>query len=165
MFKGIHGRSGWVATIPFVLAAWSTEAQMHGGHSTHDHGGTVSEMPTATDVADAVEDYVRHDVKMKGGYFLFYDSVLQAPLVLTLKRVHEDGLRMMGDDEYFTSVDFESADGSTYGLDIFVKGPDKAHLEVSAISVYKENDTLRYEWLERDGVWRRKQVARIAPNR
>jgi len=126
----------------------------------HGRGNEVSEVPTPTDLADAVEDYIRHDTKLKGGYFLVFDSVRQIPLALTLERVREDGLRMIDDHEYFTCADLKSTDGTIYDLDIFMKGPDKDHLEVAAISVHKENDTLRYDWREKGGVWTKNQSAR-----
>ena len=153
-------RYGWVATAALLFGAWTAEAQTHGSHSTHERRNEVSEVPTATDVADAVEDYIRHDAKMKGGYFLVFDSVRQIPLALTLERVRENGLRVIDDREYFTCTDFKSSDGTTYDLDIFMKGSDKDHLEVAAISVHKENDALRYDWSDRDGVWTKRQIAR-----
>ena len=152
-------RSGSVAMAVLLSTAWAARAQMHGGHSMHEHGSEVSEAPTATDVADAVENYVRQDAKMKGGYFLVYDPVRQVPLALTLDRVREDGLRMIDDHEYFTGADFKTDDGSTYDLDVFMKGPDKDHLEVAAITLHKENGTPRYDWQERNGVWTKREIA------
>ncbi len=149
-------RSLSVAVVVLLTTALTARAQMNGGHSTHEHGNHVAEVLTATDVADAVEDYVRHDTKMKGGYFLVFDSVRNVPLALALERVREDGLRTIDDHEYFTCAEFKSADGITYDLDIFMKGPDKARLEVAGIRVHKENGTLRYDWQERDGVWTRR---------
>ncbi len=34
-----------------------------------------------------------------------------------------------------------------------------AGLEVAAVSVHQENGTLRYDWQERDGIWRKRPIA------
>ena len=135
-----------------VLVAGTGPARAQCG-TMQSHAAHEAKPPTARDVADAIEHYIRHDAKLKGGRFVVYDEDQEASLPLIFDRVHEDLLRTVGKDEYFTCADFEVADGTKYDIDVFVKGPDKDHLEISQVRVHKVNGVARYDWRDRDGQW------------
>lgn len=117
------------------------------------HAGVTKEQ-----LAEAIEEYVKKDAALHGGYFLVFDSVAGKPLALSLAKVHKKRLSKVGKDLYFACADFETRDGRVYDLDIFMKGPDKAGLEVTEISVHKEQGKERYNWVERKGLWHKKPV-------
>ena len=111
------------------------------------------------ELAEAVEAYVNRNAALKGGYFLVYDKHIQQALVLTLDKVHKDRLSRVGDNVYFACADFKTPEGKVYDLDIFMKGPDKDHLEVTDIGVHKEDGSARYTWYEQKGIWKKKPVS------
>ena len=105
----------------------------------------------------AIRDWVAQDSKLKGGYFLEWDAKAGKALVLTLAKVHDDKLAMVGKDTYFACADFKSSDeaATMYDLDIFMKGDSARTLAVTEVTVHKENGKERYSWKEEGGVWKR----------
>ena len=113
---------------------------------------------TKDDIAEAVTRYVTEDSELKGGYFLFYDAAADAPLALRLEKVHRERLSHVGPNLYFVCADFATQGGRVYDLDIFMEGPAPDQLEVTEITVHKEQGQPRYTWFEQGGTWHRKQV-------
>lgn len=111
---------------------------------------------TKEDLATAIEEYVKKDANQRGGYFLVYDDKAKKPLVLSLEKVHKERLATIGTNVYFACADFKTPEGKIYDLDIFVKGVDKHHLEVTQITIHKESGKARYTWYEEKGVWKKK---------
>jgi hypothetical protein len=105
-------------------------------------------------LAQAITDFVARDSEVHGGYFLIYDKEAKKPLVLTLVKVHEDRLSPVGKDTYFACADFKTPEGALYDLDIIMHQRD-AFMEVTEITVHKEEGKPRYDWVEKDGVWTR----------
>jgi len=105
-------------------------------------------------MAQAITEYINEDTKLKGGYFLFYDSKAQKPLALTLTKVHDDRLAQVGENLYFACTDFKEAGGTMYDLDFFMKSHGKK-LQVTEVMLHKEADKPRYTWHEKDGMWMR----------
>lgn len=138
------------------------------GEHPHEHpsGGEKAEHPakpaeekkaasvSKEALAEAISTYVEKDADLKGGYFLVFDPVSKQPLALKLEKVHKDRLSQVDKNVYFACADFRTHDGKkVYDLDVFMRGPDKAHLKVTEISVHKEDGAERYGWVEKDGVW------------
>ena len=111
---------------------------------------------TMEDLAVAIQEYVERDAKLKGGYFLVYDKEKEEPLALKLVKVHEDRLSKIGPNSFFACADFETKEGKTYDLDIFMRGSKKNNLKTTEISVHKESGVARYDWYEEGGLWKKK---------
>ena len=95
---------------------------------------------------------MKQDSKLKGGYFLVYDTVDKKPLQLQLLKVHKDKLAALGDGVYFACSDMKAADGTLYDLDFFMKQTDNG-FETTEVSVHKKSGKPRYGWKEADGIW------------
>lgn len=108
------------------------------------------------ELAKSIEDYVKKDAKLKGGYFLVYDKKAKEALILELVLVHKDRLSKIAPNVYFACADFKTPKDNIYDLDIFMKGTEKGNLEVTEISVHKEAGKPRYTWYEEGGVWKKK---------
>ena len=138
------------------------DRQVRGGGHTQEHPaehpqehpqGSQTAGISKDDLADAIQNYVKKEADLKGGFFLVYDKAPGRTLTLTLDRVHRERLSRVAADTYFACADFKSSEGKTYDLDIFMRGPSKDKLEVTGISVHKEDGKERYNWLQKNGVW------------
>ncbi|MFQ5875748.1 MAG: hypothetical protein ACE5JL_18375 [Dehalococcoidia bacterium] len=109
-------------------------------------------------MAEAIEAYVKKETTLKGGFFLVYDDVAKKPLVLSLEKVHKQRLSKVGEDLYFACADLKTPKDKLYDLDIFMKGADKDHLEVTEITIHKEAGKERYTWFEKGGIWKKEPV-------
>lgn len=138
----------------------TTSAQEHPEHPSKTE---VKKDPVSIGMlSKAIKDYVAADSKLKGGTFVVYDPVDKKPLALTLSMVHEEKLATLGGGVYFACADFQSSDGKTYDLDIFMKG-DENGLETTDVAVHKVNGQPRYNWNEKDGVWSKVGIAPEKP--
>jgi hypothetical protein len=130
------------------------QAQEHRGEHPQEHPeGNQSSGVSKDDLADAIQTYVQKEAALKGGFFLVYDKDTGRTLALTLDRVHRERLSRVAAATYFACADFKSSEGKTYDLDIFMRGSSKDKLEVTEISVHKEDGKERYNWVEKNGVW------------
>jgi hypothetical protein len=132
----------------------STPGQERPSEHPQEHPGGKQKSGLSTDdLADAIQNYVKREAALKGGFFLVYDKDARQTLTLTLERVHRERLSRVAPDTYFACADFKSSEGKTYDLDVFMRGPSKVKLEVTEISVHKEEGKARYNWVEKQGVW------------
>jgi len=145
-----------ILVLAFFAMAITAKAQEHPTEHPSEH---PSEHPmskkadiTKESLAEAITKYVSDDSKLKGGYFMVYDSVQEKPLALTLEKVHKDRLSSLGDGVYFACADFNATDGSVYDLDIFMKDSGKG-LKATDVSVHKKDGIARYGWVEKNGIW------------
>jgi hypothetical protein len=122
-------------------------------HPTEHPQGHQQSAVSKDDLADAIANYVKRESALKGGFFLVYDKDTNRTLALTLDRVHRERLAKVADGTYFACADFKTQEGKTYDLDIFMKGPSKDQLEVTEISIHKEDGKERYNWVETNGIW------------
>jgi hypothetical protein len=130
------------------------QGQEHPGEHPQEHPkGKQRPGIAKDDLADAIQNYVKQEAALKGGFFLVYDKDAGRTLTLLLERVHRERLSRVAADTYFACADFQSSEGKTYDLDIFMRGPSKEKLEVTEISVHKEEGKARYNWVETKGVW------------
>lgn len=171
----LYGRRLATVFMGFALILFGRQAAMAGEHpqehpSAQPSGGKAKaehpEHPAKSDdskkaagvtkeeLAEAISGYVAKDADLKGGYFLVFDKESNQPLALTLEKVHKDRLSKVAENLYFACADFRTHAGKmVYDLDVFMRGPDKAHLKVTEISVHKEDGEARYGWVEKDGIW------------
>ncbi len=123
----------------------------HAEHSEHPEDEASMEM-TLDELAVAITGYIEQDSKLKGGYFLIYDTVDKKMLQLELVKVHEGKLAALGEGVYFACTDMKAADDTIYDLDFFMKGT-RHGIETTAVSVHKKSGVARYFWKEVDGAW------------
>ncbi|HHT9124786.1 MAG TPA: hypothetical protein ACFYD6_03105 [Candidatus Brocadiia bacterium] len=142
--------------VAIMLAVASTGyAAEHPKEHPKEHPEKKEGGLTKEELAKAIKEYVKKDTTLKGGFFTVYDQEAKKALALTLVKVHEDKLAMVKKGVYFACADFETPDGHLYDLDIFMQ-ETKAGLEVTEITVHKEDGNARYGWVEEKGVWKRK---------
>jgi len=113
---------------------------------------------TKDELADAITAYVNNEAAKSGGSFMVDDPVQKKKLSLTMTKVHKDRLSQLDKDTYFLCADFAGNDGATYDLDVFMKGPDKDHLQTTEVSVHKKDGVERYTWHEEGGVWKKHEA-------
>ncbi len=153
--------------ISFIFVAVTV---VNAGDSTHTRGENSMEHPMEHPedgasaykvdkdaMAMAIMDFIDHDSKLKGGFFMFYDTKDKAPLVLTLDKVHKERLAQVGENLYFACSDFKEASGTMYDLDFFMKD-DGESLVVTEVMVHKKAGNARYTWHEEEGMWSTKAV-------
>lgn len=155
-----------IVIVGLLAIAGAVNAGEHPAEHPQEHPAEAKASAlTKEELAEAISSYVEQDAALKGGFFLVYDTVARKPLALTLKKVHTDRLSLIGDQVYFACADFETPAGRVYDLDIFMRGPDREHLEVTEVAVHKEAGAERYTWLEKDGVWKKVPAASGAESR
>ena len=167
---GVQLRTFFTLAIALLFTAGLAFAQEHPKeHPTEKKKEHPTEHPKEhpTDVkatkkitkealAEAITSFVSADSELKGGYFMVYDAVSKAPLLLTLTKVHEDKLALLSESLCFVCADFKEAGGKMYDLDFFVN-TDGGDLVVSEVMVHKQDGKPRYTWNEENGVWKRKK--------
>jgi hypothetical protein len=158
MRRGVRVLPIWLLGVVLVVTMGLVYAAEHPvEHPSGPEQGDVT-VVTKEELADAIEDYVAKDAALKGGFFLVYDQKAKKPLVLSLLKVHKERLSQVGHQEYFACADFGTPEGKVYDLDIFMKGPNKALLTVTGISIHKEDGKERYTWYSEAGVWKMKPL-------
>ena len=136
----------------FVICSY-TFAE-HPEHPEHPKHPTKKDPAIdAQAVGKAVAEFIANDAKLKGGKFLVFDKSVSEVLQLDLLKIHMDRLTGIGNDTYFACADFQASNGKVYDLDIFMKGQSVDNLDVTEITVHKEEGAERYGWREEDGTW------------
>jgi hypothetical protein len=147
-----------VTVLLFALGA-NALAQEHPEHPQEkkaEHPESAEEM-TLDALADAIAGYIQHDSKLKGGYFLVYDTLEKKPLALRLEKVHKDRLATLGEGVYFACTDMKAGDGTLYDLDFFMKRAEHG-TETTEVAIHKKAGKPRYNWKEEGGVWKKVKV-------
>ena len=124
-------------------------------HPEHpsEHPTTKKEAQlTIAELAISIENYIRNDINLKGGFFV-YDKNNKEILDLTLMKIHKERLSNIGGNTYFACADFKASNGKVYDLDIFMMGKSQDNLDVTEINVHKENGKARYLWKNKRGIW------------
>src|SRR5262245_35250442 len=134
-----------------VRTALAQEHPEHPKSSEHPAQETTMSVDA---LADAITSYIKEDTKLKGGYFLVYDTVDKKPLALELDKVHREKLAGLGNGVFFACTDMKADDGTMYDLDFFMKQTgDK--LKTTDVAVHKKAGVPRYNWKEEGGVWKK----------
>ncbi len=141
--------------VAIMLAVASTGCAEEQPEWEWEHPENKEAGLTKETLAKAIKEYVRKETALKGGVFPVYDQEAKKALSLTLVKVHEDKLSMVKNGLYFACADFKTPDGHLYDLDIFMQETKKG-LEVSEVSIHKEDGKARYNWVEEKGIWKRK---------
>ena len=141
------------AVVAALLVAPQSSPAQDKEHPEHPEDKAASEM-TLDALAVAITEYVEGDAKLKGGFFLVYDTVDKKPLQLQLMKVHKEKLATLGDGLYFACTDMKAADGTLYDLDFFMKQTDEG-IETTEVAVHKKSGEPRYGWKEVDGAWKK----------
>ena len=142
----------WTAALVLAVAAAAglIAVAEHPEHPSSKKRGKV----TMEALGEAIEEYVAGEAALKGGYFLVYDAQAGEALMLTLQKVHKERLAKVGKYAYFACADFETPEGKVYDLDIFMEGRKTKDLEVTQITVHKEEGVARYTWYKEGKVWK-----------
>jgi hypothetical protein len=159
-------RTPWlVALAVSMLAAGSARAQGYPAEKIPDpptsprsndayEGKSAAGERIADQVADAIEDFIKEDSKLKGGPFLVYDPVDKVPLQLELVKVHADRIGSVGDGAYYACTDMRDPDEIEYDLDFFMKKTDEG-FKATEVAVHKKSGQPRYGWKEDHGTWKK----------
>ena len=105
-------------------------------------------------VAEAIEDFIEEDSKLKGGAFLVYDPVDKKPILLELVKVHADRIGSVGDNAFYACTDMRDLDDAEYDLDFFMKKTDDG-FKATQVAVHKKSGQARYGWKEDHGTWKK----------
>ena len=142
-----------VMTLAFSLLGATAPAQEHPAEHP-EKKAKVDQQVTLDELAEGITHYIERDTKLKGGYFLVYDSEEKKPLMLQLEKVHKDRLSSMGGGVYFACTDMKSSGGVLYDLDFFMKRTDGG-IEATEVAIHKKSGKARYGWKEENGVWKK----------
>jgi len=125
------------------------------GHGESEHPG-ASVTPDA--VRNGINDYIKKDTALKGGYFLVYDAKEKKVWALKLSKVHDWISRIKKEDAYFTCSDFEEfcdkcmlgkdhkiADHRKLDLDFWMKKTDGGW-DVSKVLIHKVDGKERHTY-------------------
>lgn len=146
---------GAALAAALALSPAAVPADEHPSEHPKEHPKGKTSDVTRETIAKAIRDYVQRDAGLKGGYFLIYDPVAKRPLALTLERVHDDRLCRVNEKICFACADFKTPENRVYDLDFFVKHTESG-LEVTEVSIHKEDGKPRYNWVEKEGTWSKK---------
>ncbi len=124
----------------------------------HPEHPNSSKKVSLDEIDKSIRAHIASVEKNSGGHFPVKDDVLNKTWQLELVRVHRDRLQALEDGSYFACVDFKADDGTMVDVDFFMKkqGND---LVVTDTSVHKINGKARYNYEEKDGVWRKVPTA------
>ncbi len=107
---------------------------------------------------DSVADFLEAEVaKTAGdsGWITVQDEEADTELTLKLDKIHRERLAKTAEGTYFVCADFMTPEAKTYDLDFWVKETADG-LQVTETTVHKEEGKARYNWIEEEGVWKRK---------
>ena len=104
------------------------------------------------DISDGIKKHIAElsSQSTDGMFHADYDGV---DLALTLVKVHDEKLAILGSGAYFACTDLKTTDGSIYDLEFFLTG-EAGNMKVTETTVHKDNGKPLYGWKQRDdGVW------------
>jgi hypothetical protein len=145
-----------LAFVSCLVLSANLVADEHRKGGEHPKGHAVG--VSKEDLGEAIEAYIAGETTKGGGAWKIEDSEEKTTLMLTLDHVHKDKLTSTAKDTYFACADLKNSDGHMYDLDVFMTGPDKAHLKVTDVSVHKKDGQERYTWMEESGLWKKQSV-------
>ncbi|MCZ6485129.1 MAG: hypothetical protein O6826_05475 [Acidobacteria bacterium] len=88
----------------------------------------------AESVRQAITDYIRRDIKLKGGFFL-YDSDLKRVVGMKFDHVHE-GVTRTAKGQFFACVDMRRVNGALYDLDVYMEQSEQG-LKPAKLVIHK----------------------------
>lgn len=97
--------------------------------------GTGVEPATAAKVRASVENYVKQEQALKGGFFL-REAQREGVRDLVFDYVHE-GVKKTANGQFFVCVDFLDQDRKRLDVDFYLLPTDPGELKVTKIKVHK----------------------------
>lgn len=125
---------------------------------------SASQVPkplTKKEMSTAIQSYIEKEAQKNGGYYEIYDDLQKKKLYLKLKKIHDDRLSHVGNDIYFFCVDLVDKDGKVYDLDFFMKRGPGSDLNVTEVTIHKQEGKERYAWYEEKGIWKKKWLVNV----
>ena len=113
-------------------------------------------------LAEEIKHYI-HSHSGKDKLFIVEDEQSGKTLKLELVKVHKERLSSVGKDTYFACADFKADDGKIYDLDVFMSGKNAEDLSFQQFHVHKEAGVERYNWSEKDGIWKQIPLEKPQP--
>ena len=162
LYHGIGAqRSQAESGSPVATPAESPLAQEHPEHPQEgaehpEHPESAKEI-TKDSLADAIETWVEDQAWLLGGPFLIYDKEDDIVLELKLVEVHRERLSKLEGNLYFACADFQTKNGKTYDLDMFMR-QEGTRFVATEVKVHKKEGEPRYTWYEEGGFWKTKPV-------
>ncbi len=146
-----------IAIFSLLALATFGAGQEHPEHPEHPEDAKTTFKVDVDAMEAAITGFVKHDSRLKGGFFMVFDQKSKKPLTLTLSKVHKERLSQVGENLYFACSDFKATDGQVFDLDFFLQNIDD-ELVVTEVLIHKEEGSPRYTWFEEKGLWKTKQV-------
>ncbi|HXY61958.1 MAG TPA: hypothetical protein VEJ22_03385 [Nitrospirota bacterium] len=143
--------SALLLAFPYLSSAEHPTEHPSGKRSS----GAAQKPLTKQEMKEAIESYIEKESKKYGGYYEIYDDLQGKELFLKLKKVHDDKLAHVGNDVYFFCVDLTGKDGKVYDLDFFMKRGASGNLDVTEVTIHKQEGKERYTWYEENGIWKK----------
>ena len=104
------------------------------------------------DISDGIKKHIA-ELSSQSSDGMFHADYNGVDLALTLEKVHDEKLAVLGSGAYFACTDLKAADGNIYDLDFFLTG-EAGNMQVTETTVHKDNGTPLYGWKKRDdGIW------------
>jgi hypothetical protein len=103
-------------------------------------------------ITSAVHDYVVADTKLKGGYFLLWDSEQKSVLRLAYTNVRLENVGRTSDGRHVACCDFAGVDGHNYNLDFWVRSVN-GQLVVEEIRIHMMDQNPRYHLRQAQGTF------------
>ncbi|HEY5610625.1 MAG TPA: hypothetical protein VIL97_05425 [Thermoanaerobaculia bacterium] len=119
-----------------------------------EHPTAAKKDYTTADLEQVIKSEIDAKSKAMGGSFKIDDAVTKTAWSMKLDKVHTDRLSKLDENTYFACVDFDSADGKKVDVDFFLKNKD-GKLVMDDMTIHKVNGKPRYNWEEKDGLWKR----------
>ncbi len=143
-----------ILAVAFAIACAYSVPTIAGEHPA-EH--PTKKQVTVGDVADGIKKHIAEGTKAQGGVFKVKDG--DGTLSLTLLKVHDDKLAILGPGNFFACTDLKGDDGNTYDVDFFLTGEPGA-MKVTETNVHKVNGKPRYSWKQQDdGTWTKESVS------
>lgn len=148
-----HGAAA--AALLFAAFSWAGNKP---GEATAGPIGTV-------DLAKTVRAFVDEEAKVRDGWCRINDPVENATLDLKLKEVYTEKLMKVQPNIFVTCATFETASGTAYDVDFYVKGTTPHNLKVVDVSIHAKNGVQRYAWMDEKGMMKVKAISSEMPMR
>ena len=162
MLKTIRMHALTSALVALISALFFISLQSLAAEHPREHpsgkpsSGEVSKPLTKKEMSAAIQSYIEKEAKKHGGYYEIYDDLQKKQLSLKLKQIHDDRLSHIGNDVFFFCVDLIDRDGKVYDLDFFMERGPGGGLDVTEVTIHKQEGKERYTWYEEKGIWKKK---------
>jgi hypothetical protein len=131
--------------------------------------GDKSAYPSMTigtaDVANTVRAFINEEARAHDGFCRINDPVENATLDLRLKDVYTEKLMKVQPNTFVACATLETAAGTAYDVDFYLKGTTPQNLKVVDVSIHAKNGVQRYAWVDEKGLVKVKAISSEMPMR